>query len=164
MSRMVSISALSERQLLTIVSESVFSLSALEAKLVTYISDPEASAQPFDVSSIPKISRAQAAKEVARRCFAHYLRTICLNQIPRTKHSRDSRCPEYVKGSHSTTADGCRDTVRVCSTARGCARVRDLWSCPEQQHETGPAHRERNRISSVRCQAYLQGAYCIPGT
>ncbi|KIP11750.1 hypothetical protein PHLGIDRAFT_17901 [Phlebiopsis gigantea 11061_1 CR5-6] len=46
--------------------ESVFSLSALEAKLVSYISDPEASEQPFDVSSIPKISRAQAAKEVAR--------------------------------------------------------------------------------------------------
>ncbi|KAI0348112.1 coatomer subunit gamma [Trametopsis cervina] len=46
--------------------ESIFSLSALEAKLVSYISDPSASSAPFDVSSIPKISRAQAAKEVAR--------------------------------------------------------------------------------------------------
>ncbi|KAI0803155.1 coatomer subunit gamma [Irpex lacteus] len=46
--------------------ESVFSLSALESKLVSYISDPSASSQPFDVSSIPKISRAQAAKEAAR--------------------------------------------------------------------------------------------------
>ncbi|EKM61443.1 uncharacterized protein PHACADRAFT_180560 [Phanerochaete carnosa HHB-10118-sp] len=46
--------------------ESVFSLSALEAKLVSYISDPEAVAEPFDVSSIPKISRAQAAKEASR--------------------------------------------------------------------------------------------------
>ena len=45
--------------------ETVFSLSALEAKLVSYISDPEAATQPFDVSSIPKVSRAQAAKEAA---------------------------------------------------------------------------------------------------
>lgn len=50
-------------------SESVFSLSALESKLVSYISDPSASSQPFDVSSIPKISRAQAAKEAARKCL-----------------------------------------------------------------------------------------------
>ncbi|KAK7686670.1 hypothetical protein QCA50_010270 [Cerrena zonata] len=41
-------------------------LSALEAKLVSYISDPDAAEQPFDVSSIPKVSREQAAKESAR--------------------------------------------------------------------------------------------------
>ncbi|GJE86234.1 coatomer subunit gamma [Phanerochaete sordida] len=46
--------------------ESVFSLSALESKLVSYLSDPEAVAESFDVSSIPKISRAQAAKEASR--------------------------------------------------------------------------------------------------
>ncbi|KAJ3473723.1 hypothetical protein NLI96_g12856 [Meripilus lineatus] len=46
--------------------ESVFSLSALEAKLVSYISDPDAPEKPFDTSSIPKISKEQAAKEVAR--------------------------------------------------------------------------------------------------
>jgi len=33
---------------------------------VTYISDPDASDSPFDASSIPKISREQAAKESAR--------------------------------------------------------------------------------------------------
>ncbi|TFK41902.1 adaptin N terminal region-domain-containing protein [Crucibulum laeve] len=44
--------------------ESVFSLAALEAKLVAYVKDP--AAQPFDVSSVPKISRAQAAQEAAR--------------------------------------------------------------------------------------------------
>ncbi|EMD42303.1 hypothetical protein CERSUDRAFT_110824 [Gelatoporia subvermispora B] len=49
-----------------IKEESIFSLSALESKLVSYISDPDALEEPFDVSSIPKISRAQAAKEVAR--------------------------------------------------------------------------------------------------
>ncbi|KAH9486336.1 putative coatomer subunit gamma [Psilocybe cubensis] len=46
--------------------ESVFSLSALESKLAAYVKDPSAAAQPFDASSIPKISRAQAAQEVAR--------------------------------------------------------------------------------------------------
>jgi len=46
--------------------ESVFSLAALEAKLVTYMKDPSAAEQPFDVSSVPKISRAQAAQEAAR--------------------------------------------------------------------------------------------------
>lgn len=33
---------------------------------MTYIGDPGASSQPFDIASIPKISRAQAAKESAR--------------------------------------------------------------------------------------------------
>ncbi|GLB35747.1 putative the coatomer is a cytosolic protein complex that binds to dilysine motifs and reversibly associates with Golgi non- clathrin-coated vesicles, which further mediate biosynthetic protein transport from the ER, via the Golgi up to the trans Golgi network [Lyophyllum shimeji] len=46
--------------------ESVFSLAALEAKLVAYVKDPAAVTQPFDVSSIPKISRSQAAQEAAR--------------------------------------------------------------------------------------------------
>ncbi|KIM88960.1 hypothetical protein PILCRDRAFT_813959 [Piloderma croceum F 1598] len=46
--------------------ESFFSLAALEAKLVTYVNDPSASAKAFDASSIPKISRAQAAQDVAR--------------------------------------------------------------------------------------------------
>ena len=47
-------------------AESFFSLAALEAKLVTYVNDPTASAKAFDASSIPKISRAQAAQDVAR--------------------------------------------------------------------------------------------------
>ncbi|KAF9567853.1 coatomer subunit gamma [Agrocybe pediades] len=46
--------------------ESVFSLAALESKLVSYVKDPAAAEQPFDVSSVPKISRAQAAQEAAR--------------------------------------------------------------------------------------------------
>ena len=46
--------------------ESVFSLSALEAQLVAYVKNGEAFAQPFDTSSIPKISRQQLAQESAR--------------------------------------------------------------------------------------------------
>ncbi|KAF8079051.1 coatomer subunit gamma [Lyophyllum atratum] len=46
--------------------ESVFSLAALESKLVAYVKDPAAVAQPFDVSSVPKISRSQAAQDAAR--------------------------------------------------------------------------------------------------
>ncbi|KIJ66406.1 hypothetical protein HYDPIDRAFT_86985 [Hydnomerulius pinastri MD-312] len=46
--------------------ESVFSLAALESKLVAYVNDPDAAAQPFDSASIPKISRAQLAAEGSR--------------------------------------------------------------------------------------------------
>ncbi|KZV84297.1 Coatomer, gamma subunit [Exidia glandulosa HHB12029] len=46
--------------------DSVFSLAALEAKLVSYVNDAAATSEPFDASSIPKISRAQAAQDVAR--------------------------------------------------------------------------------------------------
>ncbi|KAI0001740.1 adaptin N terminal region-domain-containing protein [Russula vinacea] len=46
--------------------DSVFSLSALETKLVAYVRDADAASQPFDVSSVPKVSREQAAQEVAR--------------------------------------------------------------------------------------------------
>lgn len=48
------------------IAESVFSLAALESKLVAYVKDASASAKPFDVSSIPRISRAQAAQDAAR--------------------------------------------------------------------------------------------------
>lgn len=46
--------------------ESVFSLAALEAKLVAYVKDPSTAGHALDVSSVPKISRAQAAQEAAR--------------------------------------------------------------------------------------------------
>lgn len=46
--------------------ESVYSLSALESKLVAYVNDADASKQPFDSSTVPKISRKQAAQEAAR--------------------------------------------------------------------------------------------------
>ena len=47
-------------------TESVFSLAALESKLVAYVKDPPAAQQPFDFASVPKISRVQAAQEAAR--------------------------------------------------------------------------------------------------
>ena len=47
-------------------TESVFSLAALESKLVAYVKDPPAAQQAFDFASVPKISRAQAAQEAAR--------------------------------------------------------------------------------------------------
>ncbi|RDX51183.1 coatomer subunit gamma [Lentinus brumalis] len=49
-----------------IKEETIYSLSALESKLVSYISDPDSFDQPFDTSDLPKISRAQAAKDAAR--------------------------------------------------------------------------------------------------
>ncbi|KAL9716375.1 coatomer subunit gamma [Leucoagaricus gongylophorus] len=47
-------------------AESTFSLMSLETKLVAYVKDPNAAAQYFDVSIVPKISRAQAAQEASR--------------------------------------------------------------------------------------------------
>jgi len=41
-------------------------LSALESKLVAYVRDADAASQPFDVCSVPKVSREQAAQEVTR--------------------------------------------------------------------------------------------------
>ncbi|THH19580.1 hypothetical protein EW146_g1625 [Bondarzewia mesenterica] len=49
-----------------IKDDSVFSLSALEAKLVSYVNDANAADTPFDFSSVPKVSRQQAEQEVAR--------------------------------------------------------------------------------------------------
>ena len=34
---------------------------------MAYVKDPAAAQQPFDVASVPKISRAQAAQEAARK-------------------------------------------------------------------------------------------------
>ncbi|KAI9454836.1 coatomer subunit gamma [Russula earlei] len=53
--------------------DSVFSLSALESKLVAYVRDADAASQPFDVSSVPKVSREQAAQEVARKSLLFFI-------------------------------------------------------------------------------------------
>lgn len=47
--------------------DSTFSLGALESRLLSYVSDPGARAQPFDVSSVPKVSREQANAESQRQ-------------------------------------------------------------------------------------------------
>ncbi|KAH9932016.1 coatomer subunit gamma [Epithele typhae] len=49
-----------------IKEEAIYSLSALESKLVSYISDLDSLDEAFDASDIPKISREQAAKDAAR--------------------------------------------------------------------------------------------------
>ncbi|CAK9782494.1 Coatomer, gamma subunit [Cutaneotrichosporon oleaginosum] len=54
--------------------EAVWSLSALESSLLSYIKDDSKHAQAFDVASVPKISRDQAAAEVSQRPSA--LQTI----------------------------------------------------------------------------------------
>lgn len=47
-------------------TESTFSLSALESKLVSYITTSSAAEKPFDIVSIPKISKEQARQEAQR--------------------------------------------------------------------------------------------------
>lgn len=46
-------------------AEATFSLAALESELVSYVGDSARHTQAFDVASVPKISRDQAAAEVA---------------------------------------------------------------------------------------------------
>lgn len=48
----------------------------LETKLVAYVKDPDAAARHFDVSAVPKISRAQAAQEAARKCHIDDLQCV----------------------------------------------------------------------------------------
>ncbi|KAG5340755.1 hypothetical protein C0989_000419 [Termitomyces sp. Mn162] len=67
--------------------ESVFSLAALESKLVTYVKDPSSSTQAFDISSVPKISRSQAAQDASRPS------TLDTIGVPTTKKASDSPPP-----------------------------------------------------------------------
>ncbi|SCV71073.1 BQ2448_3835 [Microbotryum intermedium] len=46
--------------------DSTFSLEALEAKLQTYVSDPDASLEPFDLAAIPKVSKEQSLQAALR--------------------------------------------------------------------------------------------------
>jgi coatomer protein complex subunit gamma len=47
--------------------EGTFPLASLEAELAAYVSHPEKQEQAFDITTIPKISREQAAAEVPRK-------------------------------------------------------------------------------------------------
>ncbi|KDQ14000.1 hypothetical protein BOTBODRAFT_175125 [Botryobasidium botryosum FD-172 SS1] len=62
--------------------DAVFSLSALEAKLVAYVNDVDAADEPFDVSSIPKISREQARQETARPSSLETIAAPALKSAP----------------------------------------------------------------------------------
>ncbi|GBC03868.1 hypothetical protein RclHR1_05380005 [Rhizophagus clarus] len=46
--------------------DSTYSLAALERQLVQYVSNPESSEKPFDLSAVPKITKAQAEAENLR--------------------------------------------------------------------------------------------------
>lgn len=89
-----------ERQLADsyVREESVFSLSSLEAKLVAYMKDPAATAQPFDASDVPKISRQQAAQESARPS------TLDTISAPTTKRT-DSPPPPTAEQKQSAYAE-----------------------------------------------------------
>ncbi|OJA20668.1 secretion protein [Rhizopogon vesiculosus] len=78
--------------------ESVFSLAALESKLVAYVNDVDAGAQPFDTSSIPKISRAQLAAESTRPS------TLDLIAAPATKRTSASPPPPTAAETQSAYA------------------------------------------------------------
>lgn len=62
--------------------DSVYSLATLESKLAAYVSNPDAQNEEFDISSIPKISRAQAQQEAARPTT---LETFTASVVPQPK-------------------------------------------------------------------------------
>ncbi|KAJ6520303.1 coatomer subunit gamma [Mycena sanguinolenta] len=82
-----------------IKEDSVLSLAALEAKLVSYVKDGAAAAQPFDVSTIPKISRAQAAAESARPS------TLDTIGVPAAKKTSSSPPPPTAAETQSAYAE-----------------------------------------------------------
>lgn len=129
-------------------TESLFSLSALESKLVSYISDPDAAEQPFDVSLIPKVSREQAAKESARPST---LETI---GVPSSSKASTPLPPSVAETQ--------------TQYATQLAEIPEFASYGQVLHSsTKPAQlteRERDGIPSIMCQAYLRRTHCIPGT
>jgi len=74
-------------------------LAALESKLVSYVKDSTASAQPFDVSTIPKISRAQAHAEAARPS------TLDTIGVPAAKKTSSSPPPPTAAETQSAYAE-----------------------------------------------------------
>ncbi|SGY80461.1 BQ5605_C008g05393 [Microbotryum silenes-dioicae] len=46
--------------------DSTFSLEVLEAKLEKYVADPDASSEPFDLATIPKVSKTQSLQAALR--------------------------------------------------------------------------------------------------
>jgi len=108
---------LSTCDLINRIPESVFSLDALESKLVSYVNDPSASTTPFDASSIPKISRSQAAAEAARGSLGN----ITLSQLlplHRTKLTRDRWCPNQEGGRTYSAVVRSGDPVSIHTTAQ----------------------------------------------
>lgn len=144
------------------ILESVFSLDALESKLVSYVNDPSASSIPFDASSIPKISRVQAAAEAARRstlrstAFLAYL-------LHRTKFTGNRWCPGQEGNNTNTTVVRSRDPVRLHSTTQGSPRVGDVWGSP-RKFEASATDRERDGVPGHLRQTHLRGTHCIPGS
>ncbi|TFK77539.1 coatomer subunit gamma [Pluteus cervinus] len=89
--------------------ESVFSLSALEAKLVAYVNDPSAASQPFDTSSVPKISRAQAAQDAARPS------TLDTIGVPTAKKAADAPPPPTAAETQSAYLQQLADVPEFAS-------------------------------------------------
>ena len=91
--------------------DSVFSLLALESKLVAYVRDTDAADVPFDVSSVPKVSREQAAQEVARklpdivtRLWPHYFSgpsTLDTIGAPATRSTTPAPPPQTAEETQS---------------------------------------------------------------
>lgn len=123
--------------LILLKTESTFSLATLETQLVAYVKEPTASDIPFDVTSIPKISREQAQQESARKLtllsslsssssligiidWLFRTQRSRIHAHPRTSKTTCSRCCySYCSGS----------SVGVCTAIAGCSRVCCLWPC-----------------------------------
>lgn len=145
-------------------SDSVFSLSALEAKLVSYVNDPEAAEKPFDASSIPKVSRQQAAQEAARTSSIIFVELPLIPVMCRSKYPGHHWCSHHKEIIPDASTTVCRgDPIGLRPTARGSSGTGVIWSRSSQQCEAGAAHGERNGVPGFVRQTHLQGACRFPG-
>jgi len=108
----------------------VFSLAALESKLVEYVNDKSALALPFDISSIPKVSRAQAQQEAARTCQSCEIAANTISPSSASSSSSrshgfgDDRCVYDAQGLDigcTPAAHDSGDSIDLCLTTCECA-------------------------------------------
>jgi hypothetical protein len=109
--------------------ESVFSLAALETQLVAYVKDATAAEKPFDVSIVPKISRAQAAADAARKSSPCH-RASSLTVLVRTDHVGHYWCPGAKENCRCTpsTISG-RTAISIHTTVVPSTGVCVIWLC-----------------------------------
>ena len=85
------------------VAEATFSLVALEDQLVSYLKNDSAVAEPFDITSVPKISRQQAQAEMSTRPSA--LETIASTSAVPERTASPSKTPESQSNYASQLAE-----------------------------------------------------------
>jgi len=129
--------------------ESTFALPALEAQLLSYMQDPQASAQPFSLDSVPKISKDQARQEALR----------ARNQEVVGDASAVSKKVDAAAAATPASPSEAQNLY-----AQQLSEVPELSSYgPVLKSSVRPrTHGKRDGICCFCREAYFQGAHCLP--